>query len=573
MVGRGLMAILPRRGKIRPLHLYMTAVSVAGVGVFVHALVRAIPATPQMTAAFWLLAALILVLQAAPISVQPWVGGVVSTSFPFALAMMLGWSVYPATVAFGLGTVLGAVSLHQPLRKLLFNFGQQVLTIATAGAVYGWLEGGRRFDFTRGQLLSFVLAALAATLVNSLLVRGCLALGGVSPFATMSRLRFEAWASLVELSMGLVVLLIAQQVPWVLLVLALTSIIPIHVAARAALDADARRAEAESARNEAESVRAEAEGARVQAELARSQAEAAQAQAETARAEAEARRAAAEQVASEHARLIDASNRLIQRLEEVDRHKDEMLAAVTHELRTPASSILGVARTLGQAGDRISPEQHQQFLSLILEQAEQLDQLISQLLLAAKLQQPQFVADPTTQELADLAELARRAGQLATLTYPDRTVTVDADEPLPVRVDRKVVAQILGNLVGNAATHTPSGTPIWLQARRRGGLAVVAVEDRGPGVPPQERARVFERFTQLNGTDMAPKGGVGLGLYIARQLARAQSGEVLAVDPVEEGGARFELRLPMLESAPDGRPDGKPAAAATSQAEADAATG
>jgi signal transduction histidine kinase len=370
----------------------------------------------------------------------------------------------------------------------------------------------------------------------------------------------------VELSLTLMVLLLAQQVPWLLLGLALTSIIPIHMAARAALDADARRAEAENARHEAESVRAAAEGARVQAELARSRAEAAQA-------EAEAGRAAAEQVASEHARLITASNRLIQRLEEVDRHKDEMLAAVTHELRTPASSILGVARTLGQAGDRISPEQHQQFLSLILEQAEQLDQLISQLLLAAKLQQPQFVADPTTQELADLAELARRAGQLATLTYADRTVKVDANQPLPVRVDRKVVAQILGNLVGNAATHTPPGTPIWLQARRRGSLAVVAIEDRGPGVPPQERARVFERFTQLNGTDMPPKGGVGLGLYIARQLARAQGGEVLAVDPVDEGGARFELRLPMLEPPPDGRSDGSSATTANSQAEADAAAG
>ncbi len=544
----------------------MTAVSVAGFGVFVHALVRAVPASRQTQAAFWLLAALILVLQAAPISVQPWVSGVVSTSFPFALAMVLGWSAYPATVALGLGTVLGAVRLHQPLRKLQFNFGQQVLMIATAGAVYSRLDAGRQFEFTREQLLSFVAAALAATVVNSLLVRGCLALDGVPPFATMSRLRFEAWTSLVELSMTLVVLLIAQQVPWLLPVLTLTSIIPIHMAARAALAADTRRAEAES-------VRAAAEGARVQAELARARAEAAQAEAETARAEAEAGRAAAEQVASEHARLIDASNRLIQRLEEVDRHKDEMLAAVTHELRTPASSILGVARTLSQAGDRISAEQHQQFLSLILEQAEQLDQLISQLLLAAKLQQPQFAADPTTQELADLAKLAHRAGQLATLTYPDRTVTVEANEPLPVRVDRMVVAQILGNLVGNAATHTPSGTPIWLEARRRGGLAVVAVEDRGPGVPPQERARVFERFTQLNGADIPPKGGVGLGLYIARQLARAQRGEVLAVDPVEEGGARFELRLPMLESPPDGSSDGKPAIATKPQAEADAATG
>jgi two-component system, OmpR family, sensor kinase len=139
-----------------------------------------------------------------------------------------------------------------------------------------------------------------------------------------------------------------------------------------------------------------------------------------------------------------------------------------------------------------------------------------------------------------------------------------------VHVDRKVVAQILGNLVGNAATHTPASSPIWIEASRRGGLAVVAVEDRGPGVPVHERARVFERFTQLNGTDTPPKGGVGLGLYIARQLARAQGGEVLAVDPVEAGGARFELRLPMVESHADAEP---PADATKPAPTTDAAAG
>jgi signal transduction histidine kinase len=540
MVGRRLMAIPPGRGKIRPLNVYMTAVSAAGLVVFGLALTHAAPAAGHAQAALWLLAALVLVLQAAPFSVQPWVGGVFSTSSPFALAMLLGWGAGPATVALGLGTALGAMRLRQSPAKLLFNVGQQVLAIAAAGAVYRLLDGGRPFHFTSGQLLSFAAAGLAAVVVNIVLVRGAMALQGLAPFTSMRRNRFDAWAAAIELGMAVVVLLIAQQVPWLLVVLAVALVAPIHVAARAALDADARRAEAETAR-------AEAEGAR-------SQAEAAQAEAEEARAEAEAGRAAAEQVARERERLIDASNSLIRRLEEVDRHKDEMLAAVTHELRTPASSILGVARTLGQAGDRLSAEQQQQFLGLILEQAEQLDQLISQLLLAAKLQQPQFVADPTTRELTDLAELTRRAGQLATLTYPDRDVTVESGERLPVQVDRKVVAQILGNLVGNAATHTPPSTPIWIEAKRRGGLAVVAVQDRGPGVPVHERARVFERFTQLNGTETGPKGGVGLGLYIARQLARAQGGEVLAVDPEEEGGACFELRLPMVEASGDGEP-------------------
>jgi two-component system OmpR family sensor kinase len=112
-----------------------------------------------------------------------------------------------------------------------------------------------------------------------------------------------------------------------------------------------------------------------------------------------------------------------------------------------------------------------------------------------------------------------------------------------------VIAQILGNLVGNAAKHTPPGTPIWIDVGRQGNLAVLAVEDVGSGIPPQLRVQVFERFTQLDERRAGDGGGFGLGLYIARQLARAQGGEVLAVDPSRPGGgARFELRLPLVSA-------------------------
>ena len=93
-------------------------------------------------------------------------------------------------------------------------------------------------------------------------------------------------------------------------------------------------------------------------------------------------------------------------------------------------------------------------------------------------------------------------------------------------------------------------TPIRLSANRFGPLAVLAVEDTGPGVPRAERDRIFERFTQLDSGATRRAGGVGLGLYIARQLANAQGGELLLADPTPPGqGARFELRLPMAELA------------------------
>jgi signal transduction histidine kinase len=109
---------------------------------------------------------------------------------------------------------------------------------------------------------------------------------------------------------------------------------------------------------------------------------------------------------------------------------------------------------------------------------------------------------------------------------------------------------VLGNLLDNAAKYTPDLGPVRLEATRYGPLAVLAVEDTGPGVPPGDRERVFERFTQLDSGATRRAGGVGLGLYIARRLAQDQAGELLLTDPTPPGhGARFELRLPLTDRA------------------------
>jgi signal transduction histidine kinase len=124
-------------------------------------------------------------------------------------------------------------------------------------------------------------------------------------------------------------------------------------------------------------------------------------------------------------------------------------------------------------------------------------------------------------------------------------------EPLPVRASPEAVLQVLGNLLDNAAKYAPDLGPVRLEATRYGPLAVLAVEDTGPGVPAPDRERIFERFTQLDSGATRRAGGVGLGLYIARQLAQAQDGELLLTDPTPPGqGARFELRLPLTGQAP-----------------------
>jgi signal transduction histidine kinase len=110
------------------------------------------------------------------------------------------------------------------------------------------------------------------------------------------------------------------------------------------------------------------------------------------------------------------------------------------------------------------------------------------------------------------------------------------------------VSQVLANLIDNACKYSPQGQPVHLSGTRSNGNAVLAVEDSGPGVAPDDRERIFERFTQLDGSSDDRGGGVGLGLYIARELARSQGGDLLITEPTGTDGARFELRLPLHRS-------------------------
>jgi signal transduction histidine kinase len=122
---------------------------------------------------------------------------------------------------------------------------------------------------------------------------------------------------------------------------------------------------------------------------------------------------------------------------------------------------------------------------------------------------------------------------------------VECDGGLPVRVAPDAVLQVLGSLLDNACKYSSNQRLVRLLAERDGEYAVLAVEDEGVGIPPAERERVFERFTRL-GKD---RTGLGLGLFIGRQLARAQGGDLVLADPRHSAGSRFELRLPLRQRA------------------------
>jgi signal transduction histidine kinase len=227
-------------------------------------------------------------------------------------------------------------------------------------------------------------------------------------------------------------------------------------------------------------------------------------------------------------------------------HTEELLAMVAHELRRPLTALLGALATLQHRDQALSVHQQQELLGMARRQGEQLQRLLDQLLAADGVDRGQ--ARLARRSLVDAAALSEEAGRAAGLAHPDHPIAIEVAGPLLVRVDPLAVSRILGNLLDNAAAYSPHGVPIRLSARRDGVDAVLAVEDDGPGIPPDQRARIFERYTRLDQPASSPGGGLGLGLYIARQLARANRGELHVTDPPAGRGARLELRLPLTTS-------------------------
>jgi two-component system, OmpR family, sensor kinase len=222
---------------------------------------------------------------------------------------------------------------------------------------------------------------------------------------------------------------------------------------------------------------------------------------------------------------------------------EELLAMVAHELRQPLTALLGALTTLHQRRQALSVPQQQELLGMAHRQGELLQQLLDQLLAAASLQ---YAPDHLSRRsLVDAAVLVEEAGHAARLAHPDHPITIAAAGPLLVRVEPLAISRILGNLLDNAAAYSPQGAAIRLSARRAGGHALVAVQDQGPGIPLADRDRIFQRHVRLNSPTARHSGGLGLGLYIAQQLATTQRGQLQLSHPPGSRGARFELRLPL----------------------------
>jgi two-component system, OmpR family, sensor kinase len=214
----------------------------------------------------------------------------------------------------------------------------------------------------------------------------------------------------------------------------------------------------------------------------------------------------------------------------------EFVADASHELRTPLTSILANLELLEA---ELAGEQRD-IAGSALRSSRRMRRLVADLLLLAR-------ADAGRQsphEPVDLAAVAHEAATEAEALASDHPLALDLPAPIVVEGVRDDLHRMTLNLLENAYLHTPAGTPVTVAVRAEDGSAVLEVADRGPGVPPANRERVFERFARGAG-DASPAGSrSGLGLSIVRAVAEGHGGSVSLQD-AEGGGARFAVRLPL----------------------------
>lgn len=219
-------------------------------------------------------------------------------------------------------------------------------------------------------------------------------------------------------------------------------------------------------------------------------------------------------------------------------HRAALLRAVSHDLRTPLSTIRAVASDLRDGGGDYDTGTRNELLDLVVDEAERLDRLVANLLSLSRVEAGALEADRRAVALDELLEqCVRRHARLVR----DRKVSVDVPLTLPVvDADWTLVDQAVTNLVANAVRHAPEGSRIWVSARRVDDDWVeVAVTDQGHGLPAELRESAFQPFRRGPGSTSS-----GVGLAIVRAVVEAHGGTI-AFDDGDDGGARVCFTLPV----------------------------
>jgi signal transduction histidine kinase len=232
--------------------------------------------------------------------------------------------------------------------------------------------------------------------------------------------------------------------------------------------------------------------------------------------------------------LARAFNQMAGDLADADRQRRELIANVSHELRTPITALQGVLENIVDGVAEPDPEA----MRVALRQTERLGRLVTELLDLSRLDAG---VQPIHRVPVEVGALLEQAANEARVTAGNRVRfrVRPPRAPLSVPADPERLHQVLANLLDNAARHSPPGGTVWLTGAADGEAVVIDVADDGPGIPPEQRARMFERFTR---GERAAGGGTGLGLAIARWVVQLHGGTIRVVD--RPAGCLLRVSLP-----------------------------
>lgn len=230
-------------------------------------------------------------------------------------------------------------------------------------------------------------------------------------------------------------------------------------------------------------------------------------------------------------------------LSETERLRSALLSSISHDLRTPLVSIIGSATTLLHYDGFLEPNARRELTETIRDEGERLNRFVQNLLDMTRLGSGTLTLN---RDWVGLRELVGRATRQLRSTLPHSRVRIAIPASLPAAyVDPILMEQVVVNVLDNAAKHASTDTKIDVSARGAGGALFLAVTDGGPGIPPEDRDRVFDMFHRVRAAD-GEKAGTGLGLAICRGIVEAHGGRIRADAALPDGsGTRIEIELPV----------------------------
>ena len=233
-------------------------------------------------------------------------------------------------------------------------------------------------------------------------------------------------------------------------------------------------------------------------------------------------------------------------MRELDRLKSEFISSISHELRTPLGFITGYVTTLLRSDVPHSEETRQEFLHIIKEESEKLQELVENLLDTSRIQAGSFTVE---KKPVDLGELTQKVVERVKSIADSHSFRLRFESSLPsVLGDNRRLEQVLHNLLDNALKYSPQGSQITISSKVKNDHIQVSVADEGQGIPQAELTRIFDAFYRASSLDVQKVRGAGLGLTICRAIVEAHGGSIWA-ESVPDKGSTFYFTLPLQESA------------------------